>query len=86
MKIPVIPDWCKGLPDSTILFSADIFEFFGYECKMSNCHVYIRDNLLPEPKESTATSTGTKRARKYYWLLGGVRKLRIDMLKDQDND
>ena len=87
MRIPIIPDWCKGLPDSTILYSADVVDIFGYTPKvMSNVTSYIRRDLIPEPSGIRPSIKGRRRATKHVWLLGDIRKLRQEMLKNKDND
>jgi len=87
MRIPIIPSWCKGLPDKTILYSNDIMEFFGYNENHPTGHVfqYIIDGALPEPLKLKLKCRGSKRARKVYWTLGGIRQLRMEMLNEQTN-
>ena len=88
MNTPTIPDWCKSLPDSTIIHSADIWEFFGYTQKQvqQNITIYIRDGLLP-PKckrlefKSRSGLKGTV-VKKIHWLLGDIRKLRVKMIDE----
>ena len=82
MKLPIIPEWCKGLPDKTILFSCDIVEFF--DCK--NVTRGVANKIIPEPIQMKLTKfklKGIKGATKYYWLLGDIRKLRTKMLSEQ---
>ena len=95
MKIPKIPSWCKGLPDSTILFSCDILEFFKEHGDTSSSSVahYISQGLIPNPLPVDFSSTpesplrrkqkNKKSTRKKQWLLGDIRKLRKDMLNEK---
>ena len=83
MRIPIIPSWCKGLPDTTILFSCDILEFFGYHTNQNRACDYVREGLIPEPNAVTLKLTGSKNKTKYQWLLGDIRNLRAEMLKNK---
>ena len=85
MRIPIIPNWTKGLPASTMLFSCDIMEFFEYNGDHNKCvSGLIRDNLLPLPVSfNDFHLKGSKRATKKYWLLGDIRKLRLSMLENK---
>ena len=85
MRIPVIPDWCKGLPNSTMLLSCDIYEFFDYKNingKSSGVAASIRDGYLPKPIALDFKMKGSRSKNKYQWTLGQIRELRVDMLKD----
>lgn len=98
MKIPVIPDWCKGLPNSTMIFSEDILEYFG--CSSSNrraaqvaarYHVDHGNIPMATHKKHPDQGRSTKNikperanALRSIWLLGDLRKLRADMLKESD--
>ena len=71
-----IPDWTKGLPASTKVYSDEIMEFFGYDnSKKASVRQYIKEGLLPEPFVSPKLlgGSGCKRARKLFWLLGDLR-------------
>ena len=94
MDIPTIPAWCKGLPDSTILFSCDILEFFKFNGDLSSSSVSscIKCGLLPKPspiitKSVAGVFSGAHRNRKSLrnkqWILGDIRRLRKDMLNDK---
>ena len=84
MRIPVIPSWCKSLPDTTILYSCDILEFFQYSHNIRKVGCFILGGLLPEPMaiNDNRKLNGRKRATKNYWLLGDIRQLRKDMLNE----
>ena len=100
MKIPAIPDWCKGLPNSTMIYSEDIIEFYGYSsssryaAQMSAYHHVERGNIpiathKKHPDQSRSTfSIKPERANapRNIWLLGDLRKLRADMLKENDQN
>ena len=87
MRIPILPDWTKGLPGVTILYSCDILEFFQYSHNIHKVGGFVLDGLLPKPMAINGNRklSGNKRATKYYWLLGDVRKLRISMLEKEAN-
>lgn len=85
MRIPVIPTWCQGLPDTTILYTCDILEFFQYNVtdKKQNskqANVYLNNGYLPKPKELPFKAKGASIRRNKMWLLGDIRKLRAGML------
>ena len=87
MRIPTLPDWTKGLPGVTMLYSCDILEFFQYNHKTGKVGGFILAGLLPKPIAINYNHklNGSKRATKYYWLLGDIRKLRISMLEKEAN-
>jgi hypothetical protein len=87
MRIPIIPEWTKGLPVSTMLFSCDIMEFFEYNGKSSEMvSGLVRDGLLPTPASFNKFKLqGNKRATKKYWLLGDIKKLRASMLDKEQH-
>ena len=85
MNIPTIPDWCNGLPGTTRITSAEILEFFGYRGKSSNVGVYLSRGSIPEPIISKDGSVGRMNRRNKYWLLGDIRKLRLEMLNEHTN-
>lgn len=84
MKTPIIPEWCKGLPGSTRITSNEILEFFGYKNNPLSVAQYISKGYLPRPIYSKQGSVGAKNRRNKYWLLGDIRKLRVDALSSYD--
>ena len=88
MRVPIIPSWCKGLPNTTRLTTADILEFFEYPdspCNSANANKYLSKGYLPEPVRSKRGSVGAMNKRDKYWLLGDIRKLRVDMLTEKQD-
>ena len=81
MRIPVIPDWCDGLPDNVMLRSTEIFEFFGYAKSMGSTHG-IAKGYIPEPFGSWVNKRGSR--FRYVWTLGQLRQLRIDMMEEAE--
>ena len=94
MRVPIIPSWCKNLPDTTILFSCDILEFFKYSDRTSvssrDVNNLIKYGSIPSPAirvikidnlnfKAKRSSTFT---RKHQWSLGDIRQLRKDMLNE----
>ena len=89
MRIPIIPAWCQGLPDTTMLYTCDILEFFQYNVADKNnnstqANSYLNGGYLPKPKELPFKSKGTMRRRDKMWLLGDIKILRAKMLAEQD--
>ena len=84
MRIPIIPTHYNGLPNSTIIFSNDILEFFGYIHKhgAGNVDSYMKEGYLPAPCETKLKQIGRVKNRNKHWLLGDLRKLRKDMLDE----
>ena len=80
MKIPTIPDWCKGLPNTTRITSAEILEFFCYSNKANSVSAYLSRGYIPEPITSKDGSVGRMNRRNKYWLLGDLRELRESMI------
>jgi hypothetical protein len=80
MKKPIIPEWCKGLPNSTMLFSCDIIEFFNYK-NINDVSGLVSKGRIPKPINLKGTGLkmgshlGGKSATKWYWRLGDIRKL-----------
>ena len=83
MKIPIIPDWCDGLPATTRITSREIIEFFGLS-SITCVSKELTDGRLPEPIYSKRGSVGRANKRNKYWLLGNLRKLRKDMLNENN--
>ncbi len=79
MKIPIIPDWCKGLPDKTKLCAEDLLEFYGLKITPANkTNIYrgIKKGKVLSP--SNIEGHGPKRS--FCWLLGDLRKQRNEMI------
>ena len=79
MKKPIIPEWCKGLPNSTMLFSCDIIEFFNYK-NINDVSNFINKGYIPKPTSlkgriRMGRNIKGKAATNRYWLLGDIRAL-----------
>ena len=72
MKKPVDMEWTKGLPDHTLLTSADVLKIFGYEPWVTNVPYHIKNGNIP--KSDKRVSRGRKIPRNY-WRLGTIRDL-----------
>ena len=81
MRVPVIPDWCKGMPDHLKLYAEDVMEFYGLKSGRGNAHnIYkeISNGHIPKPLKIKVSGS-----RSNYWLLGDMRELRIKLLNDE---
>ena len=88
MRIPILPVWTKGLPDSTLIFSCDILEFFEYRpdshgYKSVGVSDHLKNGRLPQPKKNDCTLERAKKGSKIHWLLGDLRELRRVMLEQE---
>lgn len=86
MKVPILPEWTKGVSGTMMLFSCDIHEFFDYKKSKTNSSVagLVRDGYIPEPRVlETLKIQGRKKATKKYWLLSDIRELRESMINKQ---
>jgi hypothetical protein len=86
MKKPIIPEWCKGLPNSTMLFSCDIIEFFNYK-NVNDVSNHINKGYIPKPislrggELKMGRNIAGKAATNRYWLLGDIRSLAKELEK-----
>ena len=86
MRIPKLPDWTKGLPNSTRIMASDIMEFFGYKTDKKSAGNFIEKGLLPPAERLVVKNLNSvpRRTDRLFWVLGELRNLRSDMLKEQD--
>jgi len=86
MRIPDL-ELYKGMPDSTIIYSADMFEIFGYKLNRNSSVTYfIRNGSFPSPsKINFMKLKGCKANTKYVWSLGDLRKLQKELIEASNN-
>ena len=71
MKCPQLPDWCKGLPDRTLLNSNDIVSIFGYSDGRALYGTIAHGCFLPP--DITKPRMRSRNSRTHFWYLSTIK-------------
>ena len=72
MRQIALPDWTEDLPDHTLLTSAEVATFFGYNNEKT-LYTAIRSQNIVEPDERLPRKNKTPQM---FWRLSTLREIR----------